>query len=79
MLGWYIADFYCAEARLVLELDGSQHYEEAGLEWDAKRTEFLEKYGLRVVRIQNTQINQNFEGVCAYIDMLVRQPLSHLR
>jgi len=75
VLGWYIADFYCADAKLIIELDGSQHCDEAGLEYDAKRTAFLEEYGLKVVRIQNPQIRQNFEGVCGYIDTLVQQAL----
>lgn len=75
VLGRYIADFYCAKAKLILELDGSQHYEESGAEYDARRTEFLEEYGLKVIRIQNPDVNRNFEGVCEYIDMLVKQAL----
>ena len=63
MLGKYIADFYCAEAKLVIELDGSQHCTDEGLRYDAERTAFLENYGLRVIRIQNPQINENFMGV----------------
>lgn len=50
VLGRYIADFYSAEARLVIELDGSQHFEEDNLLKDAERTAFLEAYGLRVIR-----------------------------
>ena len=49
-IGNYIADFYCAEASLVIELDGSQHYEEKNKESDAERTAFLESYGLTVIR-----------------------------
>ncbi len=75
ILGWYIADFYCAEAKLVIELDGSQHCVEDGAEYDARRTAFLEEYGLQVIRIQNPQIRQNFEGVCEYIDKLVNQAI----
>ena len=76
VLGKYIVDFYCAEAKLVIELDGSQHYEEKGIEYDAERTAYLEKYGLRVIRIENIEINKNFDGICEYIDRLVQQSLS---
>ena len=75
-LGRYIADFYSAEARLVIELDGSQHYEEKNREMDAQRTAFLENYGLRVIRIPNNAVSGNFRGVCEYIDTAVRQSLS---
>ena len=79
VLGRYIADFYSAEAKLVIELDGSQHYEEQNMEKDGERTAFLEGYGLKVIRIPNNEINRNFEGVCAYIETAVRQSLSQLR
>ena len=76
VLGKYIADFYCAKAKLVIELDGSGHYTEEGKQYDAERTSFLEEYGLTVVRIANTEIHKNFEGVCSYIARLVEQSLS---
>ena len=76
VLGKYIADFYCAEASMVIELDGSQHYEEKNKERDAERTAFLESYGLTVIRIPNNEVNRNFRGVCEYIDTTVRQSLS---
>ena len=76
VLGKYIADFYSAEAKLVIELDGSQHYEEINAEKDAERTAFLEGYGLTVIRIPNNEVNRNFRGVCEYIDAAVRQSLS---
>ena len=79
VLGKYIADFYCAEAKLVIELDGSQHYENRGAESDAVRTAFLEGYGLHVLRIPNNEVNQNFRGVCEHIDATVKQSLSQLR
>lgn len=79
VLGKYIADFYCAEAKLVIELDGSQHYEDSNLVKDEERTAFLEGYGLRVIRIPNNEVNKNFGGVCEYIDTAVRQSLSQLR
>ena len=75
VLGNYIVDFYSAEAKLVIELDGSQHYEPDNLEKDEERTAFLEGYGLTVIRIPNNEINQNFRGVCEYIDLAVKQSL----
>ena len=79
VLGEYIVDFYCAQAKLVIELDGSQHYEEQGTVKDRERTAFLEQYGLTVIRIPNNEVNQNFRGVCEYIDTAVRQSPSQLR
>ena len=79
VLGIYIADFYSAEAKLVIELDGSQHYEDINAEKDAERTAFLEAYGLTVIRIPNNEVARNFRGVCEYIDSAVRQSLSQLR
>lgn len=79
VLGKYIADFYCAKAGLIIELDGSQHYEDDSVVYDLKRTEFLEEYGLKIVRISNIDVNRNFEGVCEYINNLVQQSLSQLR
>jgi len=79
VLGKYIVDFYSAQAKLVIELDGSQHFDESGLEKDAERTAFLESYGLRVIRIPNNEISRSFRAVCEYIDMAVDQSLSQLR
>ena len=76
IIGNYIVDFYCASARLVIELDGSGHYTKEVIEYDKKRTAFLEEYGLTVLRIPNTEIHKNFYNVCEYIDGLVKQSLS---
>ncbi|MDY5072029.1 MAG: endonuclease domain-containing protein [Oscillospiraceae bacterium] len=76
VLGKYIADFYSAKAKLVIELDGSQHYENDNMPKDTERTDFLKKYGLTVIRIPNNEINENFQGVCEYIDSAVKQSLS---
>ena len=70
---------HCAEAKLVIELDGSQHYEDRNIKKDADRTAFLEGYGLRVIRIPNNDVGRNFCGVCEYIDAAVKQSLSQLR
>ena len=72
IIGGYIVDFYCAPAKLVIELDGSQHYEEKGIEHDRKRTEFLRSLGLEVLRFSNTDINVRFKSVCEMIDNTIR-------
>lgn len=69
----YIVDFYCHEARLIIELDGSQHYEKEGLLKDKIRTERIESRGLTVIRIPNNEVNGNFEGVCDYIDWTLKE------
>ena len=79
IIGNYIVDFYCAKANLVVELDGSQHYEDKGIDYDAARTEYLEQYGLTVIRIPNNEINHNFDGVCEYLYNLITKSLSQLR
>ena len=79
VLGKYIVDFYSAEAKLVIELDGSQHYENRNIEKDTDRTAFLGGFGLTVIRIPNNEVASNFHGVCEYIDAAVKQSLSQLR
>ena len=64
IIGDYIVDFYCSSKKVVIELDGSQHYEEKGKEKDIQRDLFLEKKGIRVLRYSNYDINQNFIAVC---------------
>ena len=76
IIGDYIADFYCAAAKLVIELDGSQHYEQEALEKDRQRTHRLNEMGLTVLRIPNLELSSHFEGVCEYIDAAVKEALS---
>ena len=71
-IGQFIVDFYCHEARLIIELDGSQHYGPSHLLADSIRTQRLENRDLHVMRIPNNAINENFSGVCAHIDLYVR-------
>lgn len=73
ILGRYIADFYSAQAKLVIELDGSQHFEEARADRDAERTRFLEQYGLRVLRIANVDVNRSFVSVCEMIERVIER------
>ena len=64
IIGPYIVDFYCARAKVVIELDGSQLYEDAGKKADQERDAYLTSLGLRVLRYSNYDVNQNFSGVC---------------
>ena len=72
-IGNYIVDFFCESAKLVIELDGSQHFEVEGLEADMKRTAYLERLGLMVVRYSNWEINQEFRAVCEDLDRLIQE------
>lgn len=78
-IGNYIVDFYCPKLHLVIELDGSQHYLDKGIQYDSKRTDELKEYGIKaVVRIPNNEINRNLTGVVelieSYIDRTLSQP-----
>lgn len=73
IIGGYIADFYCAKAGLIVEIDGSQHYRDGAAEYDAARTEYFGSLGLKVVRLSNIEVNKNFRGVCEYIDKIVNE------
>lgn len=74
-IGNYIVDFYCAKARLVIELDGGGHYSKEQKSKDDSRTQTLENMNLTVLRICNLDINCNFYGVCEYIDSAVKKSL----
>ena len=76
ILGKYIADFYCAEAKLVIELDGSEHYTPEAKLYDEERSVFLSEYGIKVVRILNIEVTRNFYGVCQYIDKIVKERIN---
>ena len=78
-IGNYIADFYCKEAGLIIELDGGQHYDEAGMESDQERTAVLESYGLTVIRFTNLDIHKNFRGVCQTIHQYVNEHKGHIK
>ena len=74
-IGNYIADFYCAKARLVVELDGGGHYITEQIKKDTIRTKELESMNLTILRICNLDIDHNFSGVCEYIDLAVKNSL----
>ena len=68
IIGNYIADFYCHQARLVVELDGSQHYDPTRQEKDLQRTAYLTAQGLKVLRFTNLEVTRQFSAVCQAID-----------
>ena len=74
-IGPYIVDFYCAKAAVVIELDGSQHYSEEGIDSDQKRDCFFTEHAIHVIRIPNTEIHSHFDSVCEMIDLTVRNRL----
>ena len=73
VIGNYIADFYCHKAKLVVELDGSQHYTPDEQEYDRKRTRYLEEQGLFVLRFSNLDVLRRFHEVCEAVDMTVKK------
>ena len=73
VIGSFIVDFYCHTAKLVVELDGSQHFDDSGRQHDTLRAEFLNNLGLVVMRIPNDEIWNNFPGVCGAIDQIVQE------
>ena len=75
MIGDFIADFYCCRAKLIIEIDGRQHETDQGVQKDEIRTEKLELYGLRVIRIPNRCIDKEFYRVCDYIDQTLKSIL----
>ncbi len=73
VVGNYILDFYCNRAKIAIEIDGSQHYEDDGRKYDDRRTEILEKQGIKVLRFSNYEINTSFDEVCENIDYEIKQ------
>ena len=69
----FIADFYCHAAKLIIELDGAQHYDEQGLARDKERTAILAEYGVEVLRFSNTEVENDFRRVCTMIDSAVQE------
>ena len=72
-IGDYIADFYCASSKIVIELDGGQHYEPEALAYDDARTCVFENQGITVIRFTNHQIDTEFMEVCTEIDRVIRE------
>ena len=74
--GKFIMDFYCASAKLAVELDGSQHYTNQGQTYDAERSAFLAQQEILVLRFSNSDVLHNFLGVCQMIDIAVSERIS---
>ena len=72
-IGRFIVDFYIDSAKLVIEIDGSQHYDEQGVLADKKRDDYLAKKGLTVLRYSNADVNQSFDSVCEDILNRIKQ------
>ena len=72
IIGRFIVDFYCASAKSVIELDGSQHYEPLGTAYDSERSAFLTALGLEVLRFSNRDVDMNFRSVCTQIDITIQ-------
>ena len=72
IIGKFIVDFYCASAQLVIEVDGSQHYETQVMNYDSERSAYLAGLGLVVLRFSNRDIDRDFQGVCAQIDLTIQ-------
>ena len=73
VIGNYIADFYCAEAKIVIELDGAQHYDADAREYDSQRDSYLESLGIMVLRYSNKDFNKNFDGICEHILLMIKK------
>ena len=73
VIGDYIADFYCHQAKLVVELDGSQHCTPEKMEYDQKRTEYLQSQGVTVMRLSNLDVMRQFQSICEAIDLAIKQ------
>ena len=76
VIGNYIADFYCHQAKLVVELDGSQHCTPEEMEYDQRRTKYLQSQGLTVMRLSNLDVMREFTNICEAIDMAVKQNIA---
>ncbi len=73
VIGNYIVDFYCHQAKMAVELDGSQHYTPEEMEYDRKRTDYLQSQGLQVLRFNNLDVMRRFQDVCEAIDMTIKE------
>ena len=78
LINGFIADFYCNAAKLVIELDGSQHYSDFGKAHDQWRSQCIEQSGIQVLRFSNGDIHERFQGVCMMIDRVGKERLAVL-
>src|ERR1700678_4045049 len=66
-VGAFVMDFYSPEIRLAIELDGDSHYQEGAKEYDQERTQFIERFGIRIVRVLNSDVHENLDGILEMI------------
>ena len=78
VIEFFIVDFYCAEAKLAIELDSSQHYTEQGKCYDKERTAMIEAYGVQVLRFSNREVDSNLAGVCQTIAQTIHTRLTSM-
>ena len=71
----FIVDFYCASAKLVIEVDGSQHFTNQGLAYDKERSDMFLKYQLHVMRFTNYEVDHCFASVCEHIHRVIQERL----
>ena len=76
IIGDSIVDFYCVEAKIAIELDGSQHYTARGIKRDLIRTEMIKQFDIEVLRIPNNFVLERFESVCEFIDQIITQRIA---
>ena len=77
VIGPYIVDFYCHRAKLAIEIDGSQHAEERNILLDEQRTQYLNEYGIRVIRFTNNDVYESFNMVCEEIKRVLEEQIGH--
>ena len=73
VIGPYYVDFFCYQVKLIVELDGSQHYESETIKKDNARTSYFHSLGLRILRFSNLDVDTNFQGVCEAILLALKQ------
>ena len=78
VIGYYIVDFYCHKAKLVIEIDGGQHFQDKKMDQDSLRTKYLEEQGLLVLRFTNWDVDHQFAQVCQRIEEVVEQRVVEL-
>ena len=78
VIGNYIVDFCCDAFKIIIELDGSQHYEEKSIEYDNKRSKYLENMGYKVIRFINTDVDYRFDSVCESIMCVIKEKRKYI-
>ena len=73
----FIADFYCAKAKLIIELDGKQHLSQENSEYDTFRSDYIKTMNIEVIRFSNDEVNSNFDIVCAKIDYEIQNRITN--